>query len=412
MHIVDVLNKLESLSGNALKAALKEHDTPLLRKVLRYALDPHKVYGIKQLPALPQSYTNDDREDAWLAYLFPLLDKLTARNVTGNAARNEVAAILSVVSARQLTWMQRVLLKDLRLGLDVKTVNSVLGAFIPTFEVALADKFKHVSQVTFPCVLSVKYDGKRTVSFVPPDRGDVEMLSRNGKPEQTPYAHIREQVHAMRDPFERLGVIRRDEVLVLDGELMFGMFGSRKAQESNADYVVFDALSMRAWTEKRCTRTQLTRSAQVKGAALFAQQTHIKHEECYIAENMEQVYWLYEQVLANGGEGVMIKDINGTYVWDRSSNWLKMKPVEDADLVVIDAFEGLKESTKGMLGGLVVDFNGVRVDVGNGFSKKQRQEWWPDYAHLLGKTIEVRYTEVTPDGSLRFPRFVKVREDK
>ena len=411
MHIVDVLNKLEGLSGNALKTALKEHDSPMLRRVLRYALDPHKVYGIKQLPELQQSYTADNREVAWETYFFPMLDKLAARSVTGNAARSEVANALSVCGGLNRKWMTRVLLKDLRLGLDVKTANDVLGDFVPTFKVGLADKFPKKGYDNFPCIVSTKYDGKRLVTFVPPDGGDVEMLSRNGKAE-TGYEHIREQVHALREPFMRMGVIRYDEVLVLDGELMFGMFGSRKAQEANADYVIFDVLSMREWSEKRCSRPQHLRASQVKAAVAFSMQHNLLFEEAYIAEHQGHIDWLYERVLEAGGEGVMVKDMSAPYVWDRSKNWLKMKPVEDVDLVVIDAYEGLKESTKGTLGGLVVDFNGVRVDVGNGYSKKQRQEWWPDYSHLVGRTIEIKYTEVTPDGSLRFPRFVKVREDK
>ena len=56
--------------------------------------------------------------------------------------------------------------------------------------------------------------------------------------------------------------------------------------------------------------------------------------------------------------------------------------------------------------------DGVDVQVGSGFSDELRTSIWNDQASHIGRMIEVRYQEVTPDGSLRFPTFVCFRNDR
>ena len=64
------------------------------------------------------------------------------------------------------------------------------------------------------------------------------------------------------------------------------------------------------------------------------------------------------------------------------------------------------------LGSILVDCNGVEVNVGSGFKDDQRTEIWANRDSYLGMTAECRYQEMTEDGSLRFPTFVYWRLDK
>ena len=57
-------------------------------------------------------------------------------------------------------------------------------------------------------------------------------------------------------------------------------------------------------------------------------------------------------------------------------------------------------------------YEGHKVRCGSGFGDEQRAEVWADKDKFLGMTAEVRYQEVTPDGSLRFPVFSCWRLDK
>jgi len=76
---------------------------------------------------------------------------------------------------------------------------------------------------------------------------------------------------------------------------------------------------------------------------------------------------------------------------------------------------GLQEGTgkfEGQLGALVVNFEGVTVNVGSGLTDALRESIWLDKDSHIGRLVEVEYHEVTPDKSLRHPRFIRFRDDK
>lgn len=73
--------------------------------------------------------------------------------------------------------------------------------------------------------------------------------------------------------------------------------------------------------------------------------------------------------------------------------------------------EGLGR-TKGMLGAfLFILPGGTTMAVSDGFSITQRRKFWKERSNFLGKKAEIQYQEKTPDGSLRFPVFLRIRED-
>ena len=84
------------------------------------------------------------------------------------------------------------------------------------------------------------------------------------------------------------------------------------------------------------------------------------------------------------------------------------------DLRVVDVVEG-DGRLKGTLGALVVEFKGNTVNVGSGYSDRQRTEIWNNREDIIGRIIEVKYKEITKDKntgleSLQFPVFVQIRE--
>ena len=50
--------------------------------------------------------------------------------------------------------------------------------------------------------------------------------------------------------------------------------------------------------------------------------------------------------------------------------------------------------------------------MGYGYSDELRVKFWNEKEEMIGKVLEVECQEVTKDGSLRFPVYIRVRTDK
>jgi DNA ligase-1 len=88
-------------------------------------------------------------------------------------------------------------------------------------------------------------------------------------------------------------------------------------------------------------------------------------------------------------------------------------------LEVIDLEEGTGRNV-GRLGALVCsgvdDGKTITVNVGSGFTDGDRDSLWGNRSLVIGRTVEILCDVITQnqDGtySLRFPRFVRFRDDK
>mgnify|MGYP003350225286 FL=1 len=120
-----------------------------------------------------------------------------------------------------------------------------------------------------------------------------------------------------------------------------------------------------------------------------------------------------------GFEGIMIKDMGAPYECKRNTSWMKWKPVITVDLEVVGVEEGTGRNV-GRLGALVCagmdDGKEISVNVGSGFSDSDRDILYNDRNLVIGRTVEILCDVITRnmDGtySLRFPRFVRFRDDK
>lgn len=109
-------------------------------------------------------------------------------------------------------------------------------------------------------------------------------------------------------------------------------------------------------------------------------------------------------------EGTMVKNLHTPWTATRSWSWMKIKDSITREVTVT----GLKEGTGkyvGMCGALIGDYNGRKVRV-SGMTDKQREEFWNKPKSIVGKLVEVESQEETEHGSLRHPRFIRVRDDK
>lgn len=109
-------------------------------------------------------------------------------------------------------------------------------------------------------------------------------------------------------------------------------------------------------------------------------------------------------VVAGGGEGLMLHRADAPYVTGRSDVLLKLKPLDDAEAVVIGHVPG-QGRHRGRLGALTLRRpDGIVFRVGIGFSDAQREAPPP-----LGAVVTYTYRGLTRRGVPRFPSFLRVR---
>ncbi|RTL34529.1 MAG: DNA ligase [Burkholderiales bacterium] len=111
-------------------------------------------------------------------------------------------------------------------------------------------------------------------------------------------------------------------------------------------------------------------------------------------------------VVAAGGEGLMLHRADAPVASGRSDLLLKLKPLADAEAVVVGHEPG-RGRYAGQMGALELRTpEGIRFKLGTGFSDAQRRQPPP-----VGATVTYRYRDLTPGGKPRFASFVRVADE-
>jgi DNA ligase-1 len=110
-------------------------------------------------------------------------------------------------------------------------------------------------------------------------------------------------------------------------------------------------------------------------------------------------------VVDGGGEGLVLHRANALYATGRHAALLKLKPLHDAEAVVVAHLPG-RGKHAGRLGALRVRTpDGLEFQIGTGFSDAQREQ-----PPRIGATVTYTHRGVTAGEVPRFASFLRVRE--
>lgn len=427
-HPYEIILELESDNSRLFKESIINRErlasNDELFKGFSAAYNARITFGVKSVPISKSDGPGITFEEFW-----DIADKLSKRELTGNAARDAIDELMVKATTNQWNdWFRRILIKDMRCGTSESTVNKVVEKenpqyLIPVFSCQLAhDSAKHESKVVGDKLIEVKLDGVRVITIVYPD-GRVDQFSRNGK-ELVNFPHVKEQLATVASHFK--------EPMVLDGEIMSDSFQDlmkqihRKtsAKANDAVLYLFDIITLAEFEAGVSNTPQYIRSTSLQHWYKFNE--HLPNVDIVDFEAVkldtpegQQRYKEINQLAIDGGyEGIMLKDPKAPYQCKRTASWLKLKPFIEVTLSVVSIEEGTGKNV-GKMGALlcegVDDGKRISVSVGGGYSDEQRADIWNDRDAVIGQLVEVRADALTLNQdstdvwSMRFPRFKTFR---
>jgi ATP-dependent DNA ligase len=379
-----------------------------IQELLNLNLNPYRMFHIKDIPDYVSNPAGKQGAENYKAFV-KLAHKLAERKVTGNAAKEEVRQFFMESHAEDAGIYEQILLKG-PIGVGAKTVNKVFPKLVPTFGLMLApNDIPIITQVRYPIFVQPKLDGYRCIYR------KQEMRSRAGKP------FANENLESYFDAMFEMA----DHVL--DGELYAHGITFNKLQTilnnqtaplpKNLKFVVYDCIPVLDWDHQSCKKEYQERIKSIRevlndSIADYKKVIDIPND---LVQTSGEAIAIYKKYLKEGYEGAMLKAPDGLYRWKRTSiksgEILKLKPFKTIDLSIEGFYEGEGKHI-GSCGGFIVDHKGVKVRVGSGLDDAERKQVWENKNAYLGKMIEIRYLEVSEDGSLRNNSFVAFREDK
>jgi hypothetical protein len=430
--VIQILENLEGVSGSNAKKdiLLVNKKNELLKRVFIAAQDPYVVYYVNKfrMPLVSPAHSKLSDDEFLESFLDFIKNELSTRKLTGNAAKHAVIQFFERMNTPEMQkWCLRILLKNLRVGVQETTVNKVWPGIIKSFSVALANTLKCefvkgkgmkiLDPVSYPVRVEPKLDGLRCIAVK--CSGKVTLYTRNGT--------VLETLDKIR---ENLEAASYDDV-VLDGECMGKdwaesasvlMSSKSKKDDSNMYYNVFDALELSEWDAQESVTPYSQRCELVtRVLRSLNKEAQIRQVSHVTAKNEEELKNFFKKCMDEGYEGVMLKDTHSSYEFKRSDNILKLKPYTSYEGVIVGHYEGRRGTKReGLFSGFEVLLpNGVVTRVGSGFNDAMKSDVQLNGGDsYVGKIVEIEAQPdpttsdgLTSDGKARFPVFLRFRSE-
>ena len=148
------------------------------------------------------------------------------------------------------------------------------------------------------------------------------------------------------------------------------------------------------------------RAAKIQQVVVAAQWPQLVAVEQFKVADRIALKRKLDQVVHDGGEGLMLHLASAPYVTGRSDVLLKLKPLLDTEAKVVEHIPG-KGKYLGQMGALRIEMpDGRRFNIGTGFSDAVRKN-----PPAVGTTITYTYRGLTNKGTPRFASYLRIREE-
>jgi DNA ligase-1 len=415
--IIQLLKQTPSRLGKEnILEKYKNHQ--LFKLCVKYAYHPKLKFNVKNVKFVKKVSEDFKRQYGNIETLFKMLDYLANKRGCTQQEWSILCSIASAIGTEAVVVADKIVKKNFDCGCSVKTFRKFFPDTLPVYELMkpISDIKKFMKAVKDPknVVWSIKLDGIRNYCVVD-SNNNVQHWSTRGKALHN-FHHFDENLIKLANQIRRkLGKERIP--IIFDGEVTY---------HSNNNEIEDFQKGLTQVSRKSDLEPEKQRY-QIFGIPLDNKINFVDQYNILIQIDFSQfnnitlvTHYLYDgewseegikkhaqYFIDQGREGIVYKYINYVFERKRSNLWLRVKKQETVDLPVI-GFEYGTGKNKNVVGALICVYNGIEVKVGSGLSDEDRKE----FLQNLPKVIEVEYTNITKDGSLRNPVFKRVRDDK
>lgn len=344
-----------------------------------------------------------------------IIDMFHVRDVTGNEACGFYRLCTETLYREDIKLLNIILFKE-PMGITYKVVNDVYKElygkdFIEVYQVQLANaydpekKYKGMSQPLF--YASRKLDGLRCYY----KSGSGQLMSRNNKP-ITGFEHLASSLQQICDVHE---------LDLIDGELYkhglnfqktAGIINSDKnINEDEKNQINYNIFAILGKNIKNTSVMVDILTNRIKTNVYDSHITIVQYE--IVPNNKQSIEEKCIQYVNEGYEGIMLRHPDKQYDFKRSDALLKYKMFKEMCLTIVGFEEGTGKNI-GVLGALILTNKSgtINCKCGSGFDEEERNTIWSDQSNWIGKIVEIKYQDITDDGSsLRFPIYRGRRGD-
>lgn len=441
MTIKEIFDEIAAISGKNDKAKelAKHKDNQLLKDVIYLAHSPRIKFYIKQIP----EYTTIGGHSLEMAILG--LDGLSSRKVTGDKAVDYLRTILSSVDKDDAIVIERIIGKDLKIGMD-SGINKVIPKLIEETPYQGAKSFSEKGALKLfekrkVVISQIKADGTYRNAII--RSGEVELISRQGEVSYLEGAKFLSELSTLED-------------CVLNGELTIdghkrtianGMVSSimditEKANERGPEetqkkidafeekhgsytaalntmrFTVWDMISVDEYFEATSNIPYDKRFNDLKSYLINRNLTQVEVVETRYIKTYGEAIEHFLDAQTRGLEGTIIKSSEAGWKDGKPTYQIKMKLEMSIDLRIVGFQYGEKgKKNENVISTLLLESEcGLLKTAPAGMTEEMMADITKRQDELLGTIVEIRCCGLSQDSkgnwSTQHPSVTELRPDK
>lgn len=265
-------------------------------------------------------------------------------------------------------------------------------------------------RISFPAYVQPKIDGLRGITYL--SNNEVIIQSRSGKKYDN-FPLLRGQLKKI---FDVLG-----ENVYLDAELFTNEFSFQELSgliRLTSDKVTKDELNKIDKIQYHLFDIYFSntpdmpfkeRHEKLKQLMKIKNIQLIKLVETILVNDFKKADEIHDKYVSEGGEGLMIRDVNSIYEPNKRSKYLQKYKKFDEDEFSIVGFKD-SEREKGLVIWVCEIKNGIQFDVVPNGTKEERKNLYKEADKYIGKLLTVQYLGLTDDGIPKIAKGKDIRE--